>query len=100
MTQTEHRLTKLTEECAEVAQRCTKAIRFGVDEIQKDHNQDNKQRIRLEMAGLVAAYNELIKHDNVFWPTDIEIEDARLKQEKYRKYSEELGTLTPVLVPF
>ena len=94
MTQTEHRLVKLAEECNEVGQRCTKAIRFGIDEIQADHHADNKQRIRLEMAGLVAAYNELMKHDNVFWPTEIEIEQAREKQEKYRLYSEQLGTLT------
>lgn len=95
MTQTQHRLVKVAEECSEVAQRCTKGIRFGLGDIQNGQDQDNNQRLRLEMAGLVAAYNELIRHDNTFWPTEIEIDQARVKQEKYRLFSEELGMLTP-----
>lgn len=95
MTQTQHRLVKLAEECAEVAQRCTKGIRFGLDDIQTGQDDDNNRRLRLEMAGLVAAYNELVKNDNTFWPTVDEIETARVKQEKYRLFSEQLGMLTP-----
>lgn len=96
MTQTEHRLVKLAEECVEVAQRCTKAIRFGLSEVQKDQPLNNNQRIRLEMAGLWAAYSELVDHDGLRWPNGIQVDEAREKQEKYRRHSETLGTLKPM----
>lgn len=53
MTETEHRLVKLAEECNEVAQRCTKAIRFGLLEVQEGQQYHNKARIRVEMAALI-----------------------------------------------
>lgn len=42
----------LIEECAEIIQRCCKAIRFGFDEIQPEQNLNNLQRIHGEIVDL------------------------------------------------
>ncbi len=47
-------LTIIAEECAEVAQRCTKALRFGLTEIEPGHERTNAWRIGLEFGDLVA----------------------------------------------
>ena len=47
-------LTIIAEECAEVAQRCTKALRFGLTEIEPGQERTNAFRIGLEFGDLVA----------------------------------------------
>ena len=56
MTRTEHLLTILAEECAEVAQRVSKALRFGVDEVQPGQGKTNGERVRDELGDLLAVY--------------------------------------------
>lgn len=46
-------LTILTEECAEVQQRATKMLRFGVDEVQPGQSHDNAWRLGLEVGELL-----------------------------------------------
>lgn len=59
MTRTEHLLVILSEECSEVAQRCSKALRFGLEEIQPGQDKTNAQRIMDEINDLVATYQML-----------------------------------------
>ena len=48
----------LIEECAEVAQRATKMLRFGIDEIQPNQPHDNTQRLSVEVGDLLAVVDE------------------------------------------
>lgn len=89
MNETEHLLTVLSEECAEVAQRACKAIRFGLSEIQPGQPEDNKRRLERELADLMAVAHMLGLQIR------ISDEDAKRKKlEKFMEYSRQLGTLT------
>lgn len=49
MTNDEHTLVLLMEECAEAAQRASKQLRFGRDEVQPGQDETNAQRLRFEL---------------------------------------------------
>lgn len=51
----EHYLTVLSEECAETVQRASKAIRFGLQEIQPGQNETNKRRLEREFSEIIAV---------------------------------------------
>ena len=55
MVRREHLLTCLAEECTEVGQRVTKALRFGLAEVQAGQTLTNRQRIAEEYRDLVAV---------------------------------------------
>lgn len=99
MTRTEHLLAILAEECAEVAQRVSKALRFGLDEAQPGDLKTNAQRIMTEYHDLQAAIAML--HDEGALPVEptgvilARIEAKREKVEKYLRYSADCGTLQP-----
>lgn len=59
MTRTEHLLVILMEECAEVAQRASKAVRFGLAEIQPGQEKTNAQRLMDEVNDFIATYQML-----------------------------------------
>ena len=59
MTRHEHLLTILAEECAEVAQRVSKALRFGVLEVQPGQEKTNAERIVEELIDLKAVWRLL-----------------------------------------
>lgn len=59
MTILQHLVTILGEEGVEVAQRATKALRFGMEEVQPGQPMDNAARIMEEAAHVVAAYEML-----------------------------------------
>ncbi len=69
LNRTEYLLVKLAEECGEVAQRATKALTFGVHEIQKDQPHTNSERIMQEMVDLAAVVGML--QDEGVLPVDI-----------------------------
>lgn len=88
MNETEYLLTTLSEECAEVAQRACKAIRFGLTEIQPGQEENNVRRMERELADLMAVADLLGLH--------VRDEDKAAKVEKLKKYmaySREIGTL-------
>lgn len=58
MTREQHLLTILAEECAEVVQRATKAIRFGLDESQPGQR-DNRKRLENELGDLLGMVDML-----------------------------------------
>lgn len=48
-------LTILAEECCEVGQRVSKALRFGIDEVQPEQDLTNADRIMLELGDIMAV---------------------------------------------
>jgi hypothetical protein len=86
-------LTKLAEECAEVAQRAIKQQQFGGLEIQKEQELTNRERLLNEYNDLIAIAEflrergEIPESDNLA----LVIEQKRFKVNKYLKLSQELG---------
>lgn len=92
MTETEYLLICLAEECAEVQQRISKAIRFGLFEKQKDQELSNSQRIAYELNDISSVLHLLATRDIVYFHMTPSAEKIQ-KLEKYMKYSKELGIL-------
>ena len=90
MNELEYLLTTLGEEGCEVGQRTSKAIRFGMNEVQPGQEEDNKRRIEREIADLIGVAKML----------GLEIRDADVmakieKVKKFMEYSRQIGTLEP-----
>lgn len=95
MTRTEMLLTILAEECNETAQRVSKAIRFGLGEIQEGQTLTNAERIIYEFSDTLAVMEILVKEGSLSTLFDNKvIISKKEKIEKYLNYSEEVGTLT------
>jgi hypothetical protein len=96
MTRNEMLLATVAEECAEVAQRATKAIRFGLDEIQEGQGLTNAERIMVEFADLFAVMTRLQDADLIprfdahFYAM---VGKKTQKIEQYLGYSQQCGTL-------
>lgn len=95
MTREEHLLLCLAEECAEVAQRVSKALRFGLDEVQEGQALSNRERITEELYDLVAVATICDREGLVLGviPNDRAIQRKLAKIEKYFAISREQGTL-------
>jgi hypothetical protein len=94
MTRHDHLLLILAEECAEVAQRASKALRFGIEEKQPGQNKTNGERLQEEMVDLYAVWEMIVEEiDEVpsIFVADLQVK--RLKVEKFMKYSKECGRL-------
>lgn len=93
MTRQEHLLTIIGEECAEVHQRCSKALRFGLEEVQHGQSLTNAQRIIQEFNDLVAVV-KMMGEDFTKGAFDLQAMEAKEKKvEKYLSYSAECGTV-------
>lgn len=98
MTRTEHLLIILAEECAEVGQRVTKALRFGLDEKEPGQDVSNEHRICEELADLFTMvdmledYGILTKLGGFSFYYD-KTRGKREKVARYLEYSKECGTL-------
>lgn len=97
MTRRDHLLVILMEECAEVAQRASKALRFGLDEIEPDQEEEetNAQRLSREFADLRAAWELLLDDCAVSdGPMNVRVQRKKTKVEKFLLYSREQGRLS------
>lgn len=95
MNRQEHLLVILAEECAEVAQEISKALRFGVLE-QRDLPTTNADRIQKELNDLFAMVGMINDERDIpvqFYRDSSLMRQKREKVEKYLLYSEECGTL-------
>lgn len=94
MTRNEHLLDIIGEEGSEVHQRCSKALRFGADEIEPGQHLDNGMRILHEFNDMVAVLEMYFgaKIHN-FIHQDL-LDAKKAKVEKYLLYSKQRGTLT------
>lgn len=93
MNRTEHLLTVMAEECAEVAQRCSKALRFGLDEVQPGQPLTNEARIWQEMCDLIAVSEMLMAITGSGGINRAAADAKKAKVEKFLEYSRECGTL-------
>ena len=94
MTRQEHLLIILMEECTEVAQRISKALRFGLTEIQPDQPLTNEERIKDEYGDLIAVA-AMLENEGVRI-TDIssrKIAEKATKVEKFLRLSAKEGRL-------
>lgn len=86
LTKPEYLLNLVMEECAEVAQRCSKAKRFGLEERQPGHY-NNAERIILELIDLTETVDELIDEGYLKMPEGVELEVLRVaRRQKMAKY--------------
>lgn len=95
MNRTEYLLTCLSEECAEVAQRVSKSLRFGSAERQPGQEYTNAQRIGMELCDLLAVMKMLEEEEAVVMPPDLHrsILIKQRKVEEYMEYSRHCGVL-------
>lgn len=96
MNRIEYLLTKLGEECVEVAQRCSKAACFGVDEMQPLQGYTNGERIMHELED-VRVILHMLQEEGVLPLASLDEERfavKRAKVEKYMEYSRQRGALT------
>jgi hypothetical protein len=92
MNRLEHLLVIFAEECSEVAQETSKALRFGLDE-QRDLPTSNRERMSYEFSQLMAM-KAMLEAEGVHIPTSLAVMNAKqLKVEEYLLYSKECGTL-------
>jgi len=100
MNRGEHLLTILIEECAEVAQAATKAMRFGMHE-QRDLPTSNYDRLKAELDDIYALIEMIQCEFNIdLEPDHLAIRNKQDKVEKYLLYSKECGTLSdPLTIP-
>ncbi|UCV02335.1 hypothetical protein [Dechloromonas denitrificans] len=94
MNRTEHLLCCLAEEAAEVAHRVSKALRFGLAEIQDGQPHSNSQRISQEFHDMLAIVELLEETGALQRSTDTHaIERKKAKVQAYILYAKECGTL-------
>lgn len=98
MTRMELLLVQLMEECAEVAQRASKALRFGLNEVEPNQKGPipltNENRLAYEIADLRVTVNKIADEGGLrttIMPSQLVAK--REKIEKYLNYSKELGIL-------
>jgi predicted house-cleaning noncanonical NTP pyrophosphatase (MazG superfamily) len=85
-------LTILIEECAEIQQRATKALRFGLDEIQPGQPFTNKYRLGSEVGDLMEVVQRCLAATVL---RETAIEEGRVhKKKQLDKY---MQTEKPVL---
>ncbi len=95
MDRTDHLLWNIAEECAEIAQRASKAARFGLKEVQPGQAFPNDQRIWHEMADLIAVM-ELWKEEGLICPPPDyreRIDRKKARFEEFLKRSAQHGRL-------
>lgn len=99
MNKIEHLLVCLMEECAEVQQSTSKALRFTLDDHYPEHL-PVIEMIRLELADLVAVV-QMLKAEGVdlmAFPQSAVI-NKKKKMQKMMEYAREQGALTDEALP-
>ena len=99
MNRHEHLATTATEECGEVAQRISKALRFGWSEVQPGQPLNNAERIVQEFHDLYAMLDwlqdeGLIADHLILRPNTNQMAAKRAKVEKFMAISREQGVLS------
>lgn len=95
MTREDHLLVITAEEGAEIAQRATKALRFGMDEMEPGQDRHNSQRLVDEMRDLMEMFR-MMENAGMIGPQWRQPHpDKRAKVEQYLELSRELGRLEP-----
>jgi hypothetical protein len=100
MTKEQFLLLKLSEECAEVSQRCSKQIQFGKFNVQNGQELTNGERLKNELLDLTIMFELLQESCSVpNWNhyEYVEAKSAKIaKLQKYLDLSNQLGTLPEI----
>lgn len=96
MNRAEYLLTCLGEESAEVGQRVSKALRFGLREVQPGQPLTNDDRICDELRDLIAVAHILHSEGVIGWfmPETGDVRAKREKIERFMAISREQGVLS------
>lgn len=99
MNRIEYLLIQAGSECNEVAHRASKALHFGLSEVEPGQELTNAQRIVGEYVDLLAVMQMLEEDGLVHLPTGPElaqrIDTKKAKVEKFIRYAaEQCGTVT------
>ena len=95
MTRQEQLLVILTEECAQVSQRASKALRFGLTDpagTEPGQPYTNKDRLLMEINDLYGVIDMTFGSEGPYLSPML-IQDKKEKVEKYLKLSKKLGLL-------
>jgi len=92
MTRDELLLVKAMEECNEIAHRISKALRFGMYEVQPGQPLSNRERIRDEVKDLIVTLR-MVHIGLAEEPSGSDIERIMARVESYLKYSESQGVV-------
>lgn len=76
-------LIVLMEECGEVIQECSKALRFGIDDKHPNLGGTNRERIRGELSDVLAMIDMLIEDDLIGAADALRIYEKRNKVNGY-----------------
>jgi hypothetical protein len=91
LTEEQYLLICLMEECDEVSQRVSKALRFGLDEVQPGQSLMNSERIGVELTDLVTVVDALSKRGVLRKPLPCGFKRAKIRH--YMDYARGRGTL-------
>lgn len=101
MTTTEYLLILLNEEGLEVGQRVTKALRFGLKEIQPEQSLTNRERLIEELIDFMAIVELLEPELKINWnEVNKKVVIKKNKVRKYLEYSKQLGTISDSVTPY
>ena len=84
----------MAEECSEVAQRISKALRFGLEEIQPGQDLKNSERIYQEMSDLLTVAKMVQRETGVHVCPEVEFEDEEKLAKVSFSYIPESATLS------
>lgn len=95
MNKIEHLLTCLAEECAEIQQAISKALRFGLDDGHPEKTTTNAQDIAKECVDIIAII-EMLEDEGILKKigTIQAINQKKIQVLHYMKYAKERGTLS------
>ena len=98
MNRTEHLLVCLMEECDEVGQRCSKALRFSLSEVQPGQPLSNAERIVGELKDLITIAEMLVECGAIpdFTRSFPEVAAKAMKVEKFMELARAQGVLEPL----
>lgn len=87
MNRSEHLLSCLAEECCEVGQRVSKALRFGLGEVQSGQRLNNAERISEELRDLIAVV-KIMEREGILIKSLPHADQIGAKQKKIELYME------------
>jgi hypothetical protein len=101
LTKKDYLLVLIMEECAEVAHRAAKALRFGLTEVQNGQVEDNAERLMHEIIDLDTVIEYLVESGDLKVPEDYPSRkaDKILKIERYMRLSRNEGRLEAEVQP-
>ena len=94
MTDEEHLLACLSEECAEVIKNVNKALRFGLGDKHPGKAENNRELIEHELNDLYGVVELLGEYLVYFSRDDRQIQAKKEKVRHYMKYARAIGTIS------